>query len=356
MARGGRGGGGSRGGGSRGGGRSFSGRRSSSSRSSRGGSFGGGGPRGGGFGGGGPRHHGPGPGPGPHHGPRHHYHHGPRHHYYGGPRRRGSIVGSILASIIVLTIFAFVIFQHSCNFALAGCSGAFGGFGGTSSTKQREKLDRNLVNLTEWYTDELGWIEYEGDLIEGMEDFYEDTGIQPHLYLVDWNGTISDNEAHAFMEEVYDEFFTDEGHILVCYFSCADDSIDYVGGEPYLLCGTATEVIMDEEAKEIFWSEELNNYENDNLYFEEYWGETFSDAGQRIMAAPIPWSTVAIVVVVVIGVIVVVVIIKNINKARIAQKNKEQEDLERMLDKPLETFGDDVVEDLKDKYDAADKQ
>ena len=38
-------------------------------------------------------------------------------------------------------------------------------------------------------------------------------------------------------------------------------------------------------------------------------------------------------------------------KARKAQKNKEQEDLERMLDKPLETFGTDPVDELKDKYD-----
>ena len=31
--------------------------------------------------------------------------------------------------------------------------------------------------------------------------------------------------------------------------------------------------------------------------------------------------------------------------------NKEQEDLERMLDKPLETFGTDPVDELKNKYD-----
>ena len=189
-----------------------------------------------------------------------------------------------------------------------------------------------------------------------MEDFYEDTGIQPHLYLVDWNGPISDDEAYAFMEETYDAFFTDEGHILVCYFSCAGDGIDLVDGTSFLLCGTSTELIMDEEAQKIFWAEEEENYFDDNLYFEEYWGETFRETGQRMMAGPIPWSTVAIVVVVVIGVVVVVIIIKKINKARIAQKNKEQEDLERMLSKPLETFGDDAVEDLKDKYDAADKQ
>lgn len=345
MARGGRGGGGSRGGGGRSGGRSGSSRRSggSSFRSSRGSSYGG---NRGGYGGG-PSHH------GPHHGPHHsHHYHGPRHHHhYHGSSRGGSIVGSILASIIVFTIIAIVVFQHTCTAMFAGCTGAFGGVGGTSSTTKREKLDRNLVNLTEWYTDELGWIEYEADLIEGMEDFYEDTGIQPHLYLVDWNGSITENEMHTFAEEAYSEFFTDEGHILVCYFSCAGDSIDYVGGEPYLLCGTATETIMDSEAQKIFWAEEGNNYENDNLYFEEYWGETFKDTGNRIMAAPIPWTTVAIVIAVVVGVIVVVLIIKKIVKANIAQKNKEQEDLERMLDKPLETFGDDAVEDLKDKYD-----
>lgn len=338
MARGGR-GGGSRGGGrssSGRSGRSFSSRRSSSS--SRGRSYRGSSHRGGGGYGGGPSHH--------HH--HHGHHHGHHHHHYHGGSRGGSIVSTILASIIVFTILAIVVFQHTCNFAIAGCSGVFGG---TSSSKQREKLDSGIVNMTEWYTDELGWIEYENDLIKGMESFYEDTGIQPHLYLVDWNGEISSTEAQKFMQEAYDDLFTDEGHMLVCYFSCHNDSIDFVDGEPFLLCGKATTTIMDEEAEKIFWSEEYKNYENNNLYFEEYWGETFKDAGNKIMAAPIPWSTVVIVIAAIAGVVIVVIVIKKIVKANIAQKNKEQEDLERMLDKPLETFGDDAVEDLKDKYD-----
>lgn len=350
MARGGRGGGRS-GGGSRSSsgrsGRSFSSRRSGGS--SRGSSFRGSSHRGGGGYGGGPSHHG-----------HHHHHHSSyghhhHHHHYSGPRRRTSIVSSILASIIVFTIVMFVILQQTCNFAIAGCTGAFGGFGGTSTTRQREKLDSGVVDMTDWYTDELGWIEYESDLIKGMESFYEDTGIQPHLYLVDWNGEVSSAQASEFMQKAYDDLFTDEGHLLICYFSCRDDNIDFVDGEPFMLCGEATKSIMDDEAEKIFWDEEYKNYENNNLYFEEYWGETFRDAGNRIMAAPIPWTTVAIVIAVIVGVVIIVIVIKKIVNAKIAQKNKEQEDLERMLDKPLETFGDDAVDDLMDKYDNADK-
>jgi hypothetical protein len=37
-----------------------------------------------------------------------------------------------------------------------------------------------------------------------------------------------------------------------------------------------------------------------------------------------------------------------------AQKNKEQEDLERTLNTPLETFGTTPMDDLKAKYDNQD--
>lgn len=346
-----------------GGGRSSShhssggGHRSSSHHSSggsRGGSrggFSGGYSRGTGHGGygGGPR---PG-GPGPHHGP----HYGPGPHYYGGRpyRRRSSGCGSLAALIMVIIIvsFAFMrtVFISSCA-AVAGCASGGVNISGTTSSKEREKLDREYVNFSnQWYTDELGWIEYENDLISGMEHFYEETGIQPYLYLVDANGTMSQTEMDEFAEKAYDNLFTDEGHMLVLYFSCKDDSPWVVEGDLILITGQATELIMDDEAQKIFWSTYDYYYEDGDLSIEEFYGNTFKTAGDKIMAGPIPWRTVMIVAVVVVGVVVVVVVLVKWWKARTKQKNKEQEDLERMLDKPLETFGDSKLNDLKDKYD-----
>lgn len=355
MARGG-GGGGRSGGGHRSGGgmRSSSSHRSGGSRGgfSGGRSSYGGGPRPGGPGG---YHHRP-----PHHGPHHHHHyhhHGP-HHYHHGPRpyRRSSGCGSLAALIIVVLIITFAAARTMLISSCSMLSGCFGGsmvnISGTQSTKEREKLDRELVNFSnEWYTDELGWIEFEGDLISGMEHFYDKTGIQPYLYLVNSNGTMSADEMNEFAHSTYDELFNDEGHMLVCYFSCVNDGPWLVEGDLYLVTGQATELIMDDEAQKIFWSTYDYYYEDSNLSIEEFYGNTFRTAGDKIMAGPIPWRNVIIVVVIVIGVVVALVIFVNWWKARTKQKNKEQEDLERMLDKPLETFGDQSLNDLKDKYD-----
>jgi heme/copper-type cytochrome/quinol oxidase subunit 2 len=57
--------------------------------------------------------------------------------------------------------------------------------------------------------------------------------------------------------------------------------------------------------------------------------------------------------VVIIGVVIIVVLLILVSfwKARTKQKNKEQEDLERTLNTPLEEYGDSTLNDLKDKYD-----
>ena len=242
--------------------------------------------------------------------------------------------------------------SQACTATLQGLFGGCAGISGNTevqSTKTREKLDKDLVDVTDdWYYDALGLINHESDLIRGMEVFYEETGIQPYLYIseVSANG-LSDDEADRISNEIYDDLFTDEGHLLLCYFQNENENEDDF---PYLTLGRDTTNIMDDEAEKIFWGEFWKNYDNLDYTHEEFLGETFKDAGREIMDTPIPWSTVAIVVAVIGGVIIIIIIIVNVWKARIAQKNKEQEDLERMLDKPLETFGD-SVDDLKEKYD-----
>ena len=241
------------------------------------------------------------------------------------------------------------------NLCTTTLSTLFGGFGNgynttkVQSTKSREKLDKDEVTLIdEWYYDKVGLLESDDALMRGMEIFYEETGIQPYLYISDISSDISDAEAAEIADELYAELFSDGGHFLLCYFPGNADQgkEDYA----YMKYGDSAMSIMDDEAKEIFEGEFWKNYDNTNYTYDEFLGETFKDAGREIMDTPIPWTTVAIVVAVIGGVIVIIIIIVNVWKARIAQKNKEQEDLERMLDKPLETFGD-SVDDLKEKYD-----
>ena len=60
------------------------------------------------------------------------------------------------------------------------------------------------------------------------------------------------------------------------------------------------------------------------------------------------------VLIIAAAVVIVVCILFSWWKKRTAQKNKEQEDLERTLKTPLETFGSTPMDDLKAKYDNQD--
>ena len=55
--------------------------------------------------------------------------------------------------------------------------------------------------------------------------------------------------------------------------------------------------------------------------------------------------------IIVAGIIAVILILFKWWKARTAQKNKEQQDLENILNTPLQTFGNQGVNDLAEKYD-----
>ena len=354
MARGGGGGGHSGGGGSShsshsGGGGSLSGRGHSS-----GGSFGGGRPSGGGHhysGGGGGRPYGGPP-------PRYGGHYGapppppPPPHGGGGYYRRPARRSSGCSLGVVLVIFVILVI----GFVVKSCGSVFGFASGvTRSTEKRDKLDSKYVNYSNtWYEDELGWFgKNNNTVINGLEDFYQSTGIQPYICLVSYD-SVEDNASarDEYIEKKYSELFTDEGHMLFCYFACQNDKPDVMDGNWLYIVGKQTETVMDENAKQIFESYFKKYYDDTSLDVDELFADTFSDSGKAIMRGPIHMRYVVIIIVAIVAAVIIVAMLFKWWKARKAQKNKEQEDLERMLDKPLETFGTDkVVDELKDKYD-----
>ncbi|NMA69047.1 MAG: hypothetical protein GX958_06480, partial [Desulfitobacterium sp.] len=81
-------------------------------------------------------------------------------------------------------------------------------------------LESGAVIKTNYYTDELGCIHNSSVLEEGMEHFYERTGVQPYLYLTDnVNGQYSftPTEVKTFLEHKYNELFQDEAHLLLLF-------------------------------------------------------------------------------------------------------------------------------------------
>jgi len=263
---------------------------------------------------------------------------------YGGPPggppppdRRDSGSGClavVLAVALVLLILGFFLVV----------AGSFDGGGSVSaSTVEREPLPAGSVQETGYYTDELGWIVNEGEMLSGMRAFYKETGVQPYLYLTETvNGSFdpSSQEMGEFSERLYDQLFTDEAHFLVVYQEA---------GGPYMVgytAGSQAKSIMDDEAVGIF-RDCLDRYNSSDLTDEAYFGTVFRETGERIMTVTkSPWPVVAGI----FGAIVLAAVLFTWWKKAKEQKAKEAQQVQEMLNTPLETFGDTDAEDLAAKY------
>lgn len=276
--------------------------------------------------------------------------------YYDRPPRRvyhGSRSSSPCSCIFALIIVAFIL--------LGGVFTAIGGSIGSSSditksSEKREKMDTsNTTYSNTWFVDELGWLGRGSKLIAGLEDFYNRTGVQPLVYLAEYKEDYKFDDSKSMLdrtETLYEEIFgSDEGHLLFVYYACKDDRPSLMNGQVELICGKQTNIVMDENAQDILESCYWHYYNGDaSVSVDEMLGNTFTKAGKEIMRGPIRIRYVVIIVVSVLGVIVVISLLFKWWKAKKAQKNKEAEDLEKILSKPLETFGKSDVDDLKDKY------
>lgn len=356
----GRGGGGGRSSG--GGGRSSGGRSggfSGGSRGGSGGSFGGGSFGGGSRGGSGGFHGGHRPPPPP-------QYHRPVYHrpifrrrpvYYGpGPGYgRGAGCGGTLAAIIVGGFILLV--ALTVIMAMPGMSGSTDV---TKSTVQREALSKGVVNETGYYTDEIGIIGSATTLENGMSNFYQETGVQPYLFITDnTTGTIasaddnadspvyavaSQEEVIAFAQTLYDELFTDEAHVLVVYY-------EYNARENYRLAyvvGTAAKTVIDQEAADILLDYIEKYWADFNLNEAQFFGKAFDEAAERIMhVTRSPWIPVLLVALV----LVIVFLLYHWWKKSKAQKNLEAQQTADILNTPLETFGDTEAQERAKKYE-----
>ncbi len=261
-----------------------------------------------------------------------------------GTSSSGCGCSPLILGIVVILIVVGIIIASSSG-AIFGQSG--GGSDVTKSTVQRVALPAGSVNETGYYTDELGWIDNETKLLAGMKNFYQETGVQPYLYITDTvNGSHSPTatDLKNFTEGLYDDLFTDEAHLLLVFFEYNSNS-NYMD---HCVRGIQAKTVIDDEAADILLDYIGSYYFDNSLSEAEFFSKAFNDAAQRIMTVTrSPWIAVFIV----IGVLALVVILFvwwNHNKK---QKNLEAQQTEEMLKTPLEKFGDSEVEDLTKKYD-----
>jgi len=217
----------------------------------------------------------------------------------------------------------------------------------TPSTIERVALPRGSVVETDYFTDRLGWIGNRTKLTSGMRGFYQRTGVQPHLYITDEiDGSLSPSAAQveAFAIQTYDALFRDEAHLLLIFFDHRNEWDRYT---TWYLCGTQAKAVLDNEAMDILLDYIDRYYYQDSLSLEEFFSKAFDDAGRRIMTVTTsPWVTVWIV----IGIAAVLILLFIWWQRAKRQKNLEAEQTQKILETPLETFGDDEAKRRADKY------
>lgn len=208
----------------------------------------------------------------------------------------------------------------------------------TPSTIAREALDKKYVDMsTDWYDDsDMHWIASPGTLKDGLRYFYDKTGVQPYLVIVeDINGDLapSGDEVWEYGNEIYDEMFTDEGH-MVFVFQCPD------GGTNYMMAavtGVQAKTVVDDEALEILY-DYLDAYFYSDRDEDEMFADAFRDAADRMMKKTTP---IILIIVLAVAFVVVVFIAYLALKAYFKRKKEEAEETERILNTPISQLGED---------------
>ena len=152
----------------------------------------------------------------------------------------------------------------------------------TKSTHEREKLSSDDCKMIDtWYIDDIDWIHNEKTLVNGLKDFYSKTGVQPLLYITDnIDGDLkpSESEFNAKLEEMYSQYFKDDGHVIVCFLESSPS--DYAS---YYVAGSRAKQVIDNEGGEILLDYLDYYYTQDSLSDEQFFAKSFDKAADRMM-------------------------------------------------------------------------
>lgn len=270
-----------------------------------------------------------------------------RRYYGSGGGGGGNNSGCGCSSIAVIILFALVGIFIISSFGSGNSGGGSGSNNSiTSSTIEREALPSGSVNETEYYTDEVNWIGSKTVMESGLRHFYQETGVQPHVYITDEiNGSsnASFTQIEEFTANLYDELFTDEAHLLLLFYEPSPS--DYT---TYYVAGSQAKQVIDTEAADILLDYIDRYYYDLDLTEAEFFSKSFSDAADRIMQVTrSPWIPILLV----FGLAAVVGVLFLWWKKRKEQEAIEAKRTEEILSRPIESFGkDSEADNLAKKY------
>lgn len=195
------------------------------------------------------------------------------------------------------------------------------------------------------YVTDQGFLKTTHRTEAALEEFYQKTGLPLYLYTIEDYGN-SASTCDAYAEELYGRLFSDETHILLLY--C--DNVDYWA---WWLGEKAAPHFSDKEINALI--DEIYKYwYNDSYTNDEVMAKGIQSYTKELTSVGGGAKTFAVIILLVGGVLFVGAILSYISKSGLEKRYKEEASAlrtEQMLSKPLETFGNEEIENLKDKYD-----
>lgn len=195
------------------------------------------------------------------------------------------------------------------------------------STIQRTKIEGVEAFTSKCITDEIGWFSNTGAAGSNLKRFYQETGVQPYIYLKAYDSALTTDAAK---EEWANKYFDDKGYsdnaLLFIYF--AEQNVDGDVGYMNVAYGSNAATIFDDEAMNIFWTYTDKHWYSD-VSTDELFVKIFDDTAKAIMSTSKTGSDIIFIVVaaiLVLGIlagVIFVIIVKAKAKAAEDERAKE---------------------------------
>lgn len=214
----------------------------------------------------------------------------------------------------------------------------------SSKPKEFEKINLNGT-VDVGYTYDDGFTEGSGQTEAACNEFYSKTGIPLFFYTArEYNGAVSSCDAYTV--DLYDDLFKDENHVLIAYY----DNINWWSWE----IGDKVENTMPESEVERLLDKIDYYWEDYSLSNDAVLANGISSYQDDLLTVQSGGNEFASLLLIAGLVLLLIAVYQYISYGSDVKKYEEEAEKlkrEQILSKPLETFGNQETEELKNKYD-----
>lgn len=208
----------------------------------------------------------------------------------------------------------------------------------------RTALPKESVEPGSFLLDEGEWFEDELALDDAMQQFYEDTGVIPFLYIMP-NGSYPPSiRLQQIADDFYKGHFADQKHFLTLF---RDNG--YGGYNVCFTVGSEAKSVVDKGALDVFKADLEANYHNFDIDEAAIFSLTYANTAEQIMSET--KSSGSFSVPVVLGSFILAILIILVLVSRISVRWDKKAAVEELVKTPLKKYSDEYVEELAKKYE-----